>query len=95
MHLIRASMRFVSYTDRKAVAAALRPIYTAPTIDAAETALLAFADSELGRKYPACVRTWQDAWERFIGVPGVPRTGPQGHLHHERDRYLQPAGGCR
>jgi putative transposase len=31
VHLIRASMRFVSYADRKAVAALLRPIYTAPT----------------------------------------------------------------
>jgi len=72
VHLIRASMRFVSYGDRKAVAAALRPIYTAPTIDAAETALLAFADSELGRKYPACVRTWQDAWERFIPFLAFP-----------------------
>ena len=31
VHLLRAAMRFVSYTDRKRVAAALRPIYTAPT----------------------------------------------------------------
>src|SRR3954451_3674317 len=44
VHLIRASMRFVSYGDRKKVAAALRRIYTAPTADAAETALLEFAD---------------------------------------------------
>jgi putative transposase len=58
-------MRFVSYSDRKKVAAALRRIYTAPTADAAETALLEFADSELGRKYPATVVTWQNAWERF------------------------------
>jgi putative transposase len=65
VHLIRASMRFVSYSDRKKVAAALRRIYTAPTADAAETALLEFADSELGRKYPATVATWQNAWERF------------------------------
>jgi putative transposase len=66
VHLIRASMRFVSYGDRKKVAAALRRIYTAPTADAAETALVEFADSELGRKYPATVVTWQNAWERFI-----------------------------
>ncbi len=65
VHLIRASMRFVSYGDRKKVAAALRRIYTAPTADAAETALGEFADSELGRKYPATVATWQNAWERF------------------------------
>jgi putative transposase len=66
VHLIRASMRFVSYQDRKKVAAALRPIYTAPTVDAAEAALLDFAGSELGARYPAAVATWENAWERFI-----------------------------
>ena len=35
VHLIRASMRFVSYGDRKKVAAALKPIYTAPSQEAA------------------------------------------------------------
>ena len=66
VHLIRAAMRFVSYTDRKRVAAALRPIYTAPTVEAAETELAAFADSDLGRRYPAAVATWRSAWERFV-----------------------------
>ena len=66
VHLIRASMRFVSYQDRKKVAAALRPIYTAPTADAAEGALLDFAGGELGARYPAAVATWENAWERFI-----------------------------
>ena len=65
VHLIRASMRFVSYSDRKAVAAMLRPIYTAPDQDAALMALAAFADSVLGKKYPAAVATWQNAWDRF------------------------------
>ncbi len=65
VHLIRASMRFVSYTDRKAVAALLRPIYTAVNEDAALMALATFADSNLGKKYPAAVRTWEDAWDRF------------------------------
>ena len=65
VHLIRAAMRFVSYQDRKRVAAALRPIYTAPTVDAAESELLAFAESDLGRRYPATVATWENAWERF------------------------------
>ena len=36
---------------------AARPIYTAPTIEAAESELLAFADSALGRRYPATVAT--------------------------------------
>jgi putative transposase len=65
VHLIRTSMRFVSYNDRRQVAAALRPIYTAPTADAAEAELLAFADSDLGRRYPAAVQAWERAWDRF------------------------------
>ena len=66
VHLIRASMRFVSYKDRKKVAAALRLVYTAPTVEAAEAALLEFLESELGARYPATVSTWLNAWERFI-----------------------------
>jgi putative transposase len=65
VHLIRASMRFVSYGDRKAVAALLRPIYTAADEDVALTALDTFADSNLGRKYPSTVAAWRGAWDRF------------------------------
>ena len=65
-------MRFVSYEHRKKVAAALRPIYTAPTVEAAETELLAFAESALGRRYPAAVATWENAWERFIPFLAFP-----------------------
>ena len=72
VHLIRASMRFVSYSDRKKVAAALRPIYTAPTADAAAAALAAFEASELGGKYPATVAAWRNAWERFIPFLAFP-----------------------
>jgi putative transposase len=72
VHLIRAAMRFVSYADRKKVAAALKPIYTAPTVEAAETELLAFADSDLGKRYPAAVATWENAWERFIPFLAFP-----------------------
>jgi putative transposase len=72
VHLIRAAMRFVSYTDRKKVAAALRPIYTAPTVEVAESELLAFAESDLGRRYPAAVATWENAWERFIPFLAFP-----------------------
>ena len=72
VHLIRAAMRFVSYTDRKKVAAALKPVYTAPTVEAAEAELLAFAESALGRKYPAAVMTWRNAWDRFIPFLAFP-----------------------
>lgn len=66
VHLIRASMRFVSYDDRKAVVALLRPIYTAANEDAALEALTTFTDSKLGKKYPAAVASWENAWDRFI-----------------------------
>lgn len=66
VHLIRASMRYVSYGDRKAVAAALRPIYTAVNAEAAFDELAAFAASDLGRRYPATVAAWERAWDRFI-----------------------------
>ena len=52
VHLIRASMRFVSYGDRKKVAAALKPIYTAPNQEAAWQALTDFSESDMGIKYP-------------------------------------------
>jgi putative transposase len=62
----------VPYQDRKKVAAALRPIYTAPTVEVAETELLSFAESDLGRRYPATVSTWENAWERFIPFLAFP-----------------------
>lgn len=52
VHLIRAAMRFVRYQDRKRVAAALKPIYTAVNADTALEELEALEGSELGAKYP-------------------------------------------
>ena len=66
VHLIRASMRFVAYQDRKKVAAALKPIYTAPSEDVARQALAEFEASNLGQKYPSTAATWANSWERFI-----------------------------
>ena len=65
VHLIRAANRFVSYTDRRAVSAQLKSIYTAPSIESAGKALEDFEASELGQKYPSAVATWRNAWERF------------------------------
>ena len=72
VHLIRAAMRFVGYQDRKAVAAALKPIYTAADAKAARIELDTFADSNWGRKYPHAVATWQAAWERFTPFLAFP-----------------------
>jgi putative transposase len=65
VHLIRASMKYVAYDKRKALAAAMKPIYAAPSLAAAETAFEAFADT-WGEKYPGVVATWQRAWNEFI-----------------------------
>jgi putative transposase len=65
VHLIRRSLGYASYTDRKAMAAALRGVYTACDADAAQLELLAFAESPLGRKYPAAAAVWERAWDRF------------------------------
>jgi putative transposase len=72
VHLIRASMRYVSYADRKKVAAELKAVYTAASAEAAELALLGFAETELGRRYPAAVATWERAWERFTPFLAFP-----------------------
>ncbi|MDN5769257.1 MAG: IS256 family transposase, partial [Humibacillus sp.] len=66
VHLIRASLRFVPEADRKAVAKTLRLIYTAPTVTAAAQELDGLEESIWGTKYPATVKVWRDAWERFI-----------------------------
>lgn len=72
VHLIRAANRFVGYQDRKRVSAALKPIYTAINADAALAALEAFAASELGKKYPQTVATFEAAWEQFIPFLAFP-----------------------
>jgi putative transposase len=71
VHLIRASLRYVNYRDRKKVASALRPIYTAPNADAALVELERF-DSEWGARYPPTVNAWRASWEHvtpFLALP--------------------------
>jgi putative transposase len=72
VHLIRNSMRYASWKDRKGIAAALRPIYTAPTPEAAQSALEDFASSELGRRCPAVVEVWRRAWNEFTPFLDLP-----------------------
>ena len=66
VHLIRNSLDYASYKDRKALAAALRPIYAATSEEAARQALQEFADGPWGAKYPTIVQSWQRAWEHVI-----------------------------
>jgi putative transposase len=71
VHLIRASMRYVNYRDKKKVASALRPIYTAANAEDALTELDAF-EAEWGARYPACVQAWRSAWEHVIPFLSLP-----------------------
>ena len=66
VHLIRNSLAFANWKERKPLAAALRPIYAAPHAEAATAALEAFEQGPWGRKFPTVVATWRRAWERVI-----------------------------
>jgi len=66
VHLIRNSLDFASWKDRKKLAAALRPIYAAVSAEAALAALDAFEAGEWGRKFPTVVAAWRRAWDRVI-----------------------------
>ena len=66
VHLIRASLDFVSYKDRKAVAAALKEICRARTAEAGRAALDAFAEGPWGRKYPAIAQAWRRHWAEVV-----------------------------
>tara|TARA_X000000950_G_scaffold283533_1_gene384572 strand:+ start:126 stop:1349 length:1224 start_codon:yes stop_codon:yes gene_type:complete len=66
VHLLRHSMSFASYKDRKAVATALKAIYTAIDAQAAETALAEFEESDLAARYPAIAPSWRRAWSEVI-----------------------------
>src|SRR5271167_2736503 len=66
VHLIRNSLDYASWKDRKPLAAALRPIYAAASAEAAAAALDAFEAGEWGRKFPTVVGAWRRAWEQVI-----------------------------
>ena len=94
VHLIRSSMRFVAYQDRKRVAAALKPVCTAASEDAASSALAEFAASPLGARYPDTVGVWERAWERFtpfLAFPPALRRVIYGR--HETKSFLVLRGG--
>ncbi len=66
VHLIRNSLDYASWKDRKAVAAALRPIYTATSAEVAAVELEAFSTGPWGTKYPTIAQSWRRAWEHVI-----------------------------
>lgn len=72
VHLLRHSLDFTSYKDRKAVAAALKDIYRATDAAAAEKALTAFEESEWGRRYAAIGQSWRRAWAEVVPFYAFP-----------------------
>ena len=66
VHLIRNSLDYASWKDRKALAAALRPIYSAASAEAAAVALDAFEAGVWGQRFPTVVAAWRRAWDRII-----------------------------
>ena len=72
VHLIRHSLAFVSYKDRRAVAAALKQIYRAKDAEAGLAARDDFAEGPWHRKYPAIAQSWRRAWSEVIPFYAFP-----------------------
>jgi transposase-like protein len=65
VHMVRNSLRYVSWKERKAIARDLRTIYAAPTAEAAEQALEAFA-ARWDKRFPSISKSWRENWQRVI-----------------------------
>jgi putative transposase len=66
VHLIRNSLDYASWKHRKELAAALRPIYTAASAEAAEAELDAFERGSWGQRFPTVAPAWRRAWAHVI-----------------------------
>jgi putative transposase len=71
VHLVRASLNYVNWKERKQVAAALKPIYRAATALEAEMNLDSFI-ATWGGKYKAIGKLWKENWERVIPFYAFP-----------------------
>ena len=72
VHLLRTSMDYAGWKDRKPVATALKAVYRAPDAAVAGIALAEFEESPWGRKYPAIAAAWRRNWEQvtpFLAYP--------------------------
>ncbi len=99
VHQVRASLKFVSYKDRKQVAADLRKIYTAANADHAADELQAFAD-KWDARYPTISQSWLDRWEQitpFLAYPQDVRrviytTNSIEALHRQTRKIIKTRG---
>ncbi len=74
VHLIRNSMSFASWKDRKAIAQALRSVYRAETPEAGLKALEAFEEGHWGQKHPAIGQSWRRHWDQVIPFFAFPES---------------------
>lgn len=71
VHLVRATLRYASKAHWSAITKALRTVYTAPTVDAAEARFGEF-EADWGERYPAIIRLWRSSWEQFTPFLAFP-----------------------
>jgi putative transposase len=71
VHMVRHSLRYVSWKQRKEVAGDLRSIYQAPTVEQAEASLTAFS-TKWDASHPTISKSWRNNWERIIPLFGYP-----------------------
>lgn len=99
VHMIRAALRYVTYADRKQVAAGLRDVYTANTQEAASDALEAF-EQRWSRRYPGATKLWRSRWNEvvpFLSYPAEIRrilytTNAIESLNFQLRKVLKPKG---
>jgi putative transposase len=100
VHLVRRSLAFVSYKDRKRIASSLRTIYRAETVSAAAAALEAFAQSPDGKHYPTIAPIWERQWDAitpaFAYPPAIRRilttTNAIESLHMQLRKIIKTRG---
>jgi putative transposase len=99
VHMIRSSLRYVTWPDRKAVAAALRPVYAAENEETAQRALASF-EERWGAKYPSIAKQWRTRWSEIVPFLAYPRkirralytTNTIESLNFQRRKVLKPKG---
>ncbi|MEZ4650119.1 MAG: IS256 family transposase [Candidatus Eisenbacteria bacterium] len=100
VHLIRYSMQFASWKERKKIAVALRAIYQAESADAARARLEEFAAGPWGQRYPSIYLAWERKWEQvtpfFAFTPQIRRiiytTNAIESLHSQVRRSVRVRG---
>ena len=65
VHMVRNSVKYVSFKDRKEITGDLKEIYLAPSADAAQASLDRFAE-KWDKKYPAISKSWRSRWSEVI-----------------------------